>query len=108
MIYTISEIREKLRPIAVQYGLSEVYLFGSYARGTATEESDIDLLINRKDSRVTSLFSFGELYESIETALQKPVDILTEQTLEQQRTQRRSPAFVRRVLAEKVLIYGKE
>ena len=38
----IKAIAERLRE---QYGVKEVILFGSYARGEATEESDIDLLI---------------------------------------------------------------
>ena len=43
-IYTIDEIREKVKPIAEKYGIEKVWLFGSYARGEATEESDVDLL----------------------------------------------------------------
>lgn len=42
MIYTIEEITERVRPVAEKYGLRSVYLFGSYARGDATEESDVD------------------------------------------------------------------
>ena len=105
--YTISEIQEKIKPIAEQYGLAAVYLFGSYARGTATDESDIDLLIDRSDSRVTSLLALGELYEAVEAALHKSVDIITEQTLAQQKTQKRSPDFVRRVCAERILLYRR-
>ena len=46
MIYTIEEIRRRITPVAVRYRLKAVYLFGSYARGEATDESDIDLLID--------------------------------------------------------------
>lgn len=46
MIYTAEEIRRCITPIAVRYRLKAVYLFGSYARGEATDESDIDLLID--------------------------------------------------------------
>lgn len=46
MIYTAEEIRRRITPIAVRYRLKAVYLFGSYARGEATDESDIDLLID--------------------------------------------------------------
>ena len=44
MIYTIEEIRAAVLPIAQKYSLKAVYLFGSYARGTATESSDIDIM----------------------------------------------------------------
>nr|WP_096815348.1 nucleotidyltransferase domain-containing protein [Lactococcus piscium] len=43
MVLTIDEIKEKVTPIAKKYGIKEVYLFGSYARGEADENSDIDL-----------------------------------------------------------------
>lgn len=46
MIYTAEEIRRRITPVAVRYRLKAVYLFGSYARGEATDESDIDLLID--------------------------------------------------------------
>ena len=50
-IYTIDEIRKKVQPIAEKYKLNKVSLFGSYARGEATAESDIDLYIQAsKDS----------------------------------------------------------
>lgn len=46
MIYTAEEIRRRITPVAVRYRLKVVYLFGSYARGEATDENDIDLLID--------------------------------------------------------------
>lgn len=45
-VYKIEEIAERVRPIAERYGVGKIYLFGSYARGEATEESDIDLLVD--------------------------------------------------------------
>lgn len=44
-VYTTAEIADKVRPIAKAYGIDKVYLFGSYARGEATEESDIDFYV---------------------------------------------------------------
>ena len=40
------EIKKAITPIALKYGLKAVYLFGSYARGTADENSDIALLLH--------------------------------------------------------------
>ena len=42
IIYTVDEIRKIVSPIAQKYGVAALYLFGSYARGEATVESDID------------------------------------------------------------------
>ena len=45
MIYTIDEISSRIRPVAEKYHLKAVYLFGSYARGEARDDSDVDLLV---------------------------------------------------------------
>ena len=45
-IYTVDEITAAVKPIAEKYGIDKVWLFGSYARGEATEKSDVDLLIS--------------------------------------------------------------
>jgi len=37
MVYTIDQIKEKIVPIAKQYDLSKIYLFGSYARGKGSD-----------------------------------------------------------------------
>ena len=44
--YTIEEIKEKAIPIAKKYGVKTLWLFGSYARGEADAESDVDFLID--------------------------------------------------------------
>ena len=44
MIYTIDEIKDKITPICKKYDVKSVNIFGSYSRGEATENSDIDLV----------------------------------------------------------------
>ena len=51
------------------YGIRSVYLFGSYARNEATEQSDIDLLVDTSGTALRSLFSLGQLYCDLEKAL---------------------------------------
>ena len=68
--YTIDEISQRVMPVAKRYGLSAVYLFGSYARGEATSKSDIDLLIDTSGSAIDTLFKLGGLYSDLETALE--------------------------------------
>ena len=46
-IYAIDELRALISPIAAQYGVGRIFLFGSYARGQATENSDVDLRIDK-------------------------------------------------------------
>ena len=47
MRYTINEIKDKTNPIAKAYGIGRMSLFGSYARGEAKDDSDVDLYIAR-------------------------------------------------------------
>ena len=46
MVYTLDEIRRRVQPVAEKYHLKAVYVFGSYARGDAREDSDVDLLVD--------------------------------------------------------------
>ena len=105
MIYTVEELKKCIAPIARRYELPKVYLFGSYARGEATQESDVDLLIDRSGSKVKSLIDFCGLNNEFENSIGKKVDLVTVQTLEQKRTKARSAEFIRSVNAEKVVIY---
>lgn len=82
MVYTIDQIKAIITPIAEKYHLPAIYLFGSYARGTATEGSDIDLLVDTTGTDLTSLFRLGALYHDLEEALGKKLDLLTLNSLE--------------------------
>ena len=77
MIYSIYEIQQRIAPVAKQYGVKAVFLFGSYARGEAREDSDIDLLVDTSGTNLSSLLSLGALDCDLESALQKPSDLST-------------------------------
>ena len=81
MIYTLEEIGHRVRPIAEKYRLRAVYVFGSYARGEATESSDIDLLVDDTDSGLRGL-AYGGLYYDLEEALEKEISFVTVDSLE--------------------------
>ena len=78
-IYTIDEITAAVKPIAEKYGIDKVWLFGSYARGEATEKSDVDLLISYQN--LIGMFALGGVYSDMEDAFNKPVDIVSERAL---------------------------
>lgn len=78
-IYTLNEIKNIIAPIAARYGVDKVYLFGSYARGDADENSDIDLCVDAV--ALKGLFALGGLYADLEDALGKELDLLTEKSL---------------------------
>ena len=53
---SIPRIRECIAPICKKYPIRKAYLFGSYARGNATEKSDVDLRI---EGDIKSFFMLG-------------------------------------------------
>lgn len=71
-VYTVTELKNILTPIFRQNGVRRAVLFGSYAKGTATPHSDVDLLV---DSGLRGLAFFG-LLEDVASALEIPVDLL--------------------------------
>ena len=82
MVYTLEEISRRVRPVAEKYHLKAVYVFGSYARGEAREDSDVDLLIDDTDSGLRGL-AYGGLCYDLEEALEKEISFVTIDSLEQ-------------------------
>ena len=72
MTHDISEIQTVLTPVFHDYGISRAVLFGSVAKGTATEKSDLDLLV---DSKLRGL-KFVGFMDAVCQAVGRPVDIL--------------------------------
>ena len=95
-IYSLDEIKAIASPIAQRYGIAALYLFGSYAKGEATPQSDIDFRVDRGD--LVDLLELGGLFSELEESFQKHLDVLTTQML--------SPAFLNSIRAEEVLIYA--
>lgn len=72
LIYTLPEIERILSPVFSEYPVKKAILFGSYAKGLAEPNSDVDILV---DSGLKGLSFFG-LLEDVATALDKNVDLL--------------------------------
>ena len=71
-IYTIEEIKKILSEILKDKPVYQVILFGSYAKKNATQDSDIDLIIDTK-SKLKG-FALLKLICQIEEKLQKEID----------------------------------
>ncbi len=66
--------REEVLALASRYGASNVRVFGSVARGEATPNSDIDLLV---DFHVTaSLYDVSGLWQSLQALFEYEVDLV--------------------------------
>ena len=93
--YTIEELRNRIAPIAQQYGVQSVSLFGSYSKGTATDGSDIDLKIEK--GKLKSLFQICGFRLAVEDALERPVDLVTSESSDQD--------FLDMIAKDEVLLY---
>lgn len=70
--YTIQQIKELLLPLTFKYDISKIILFGSYAKGTQDEGSDIDLVVS---GNIRGLRFFG-LLEDVNNLFVKGVDLI--------------------------------
>ena len=76
----LADKRTQILEIAAQHGAYNVRVFGSVARGKATEDSDVDFLIDYDLSRISPWFP-GGLLADLEDLLGCKVDIVTEKGL---------------------------
>ena len=74
MLYTIEEIQNKLYPVFEKEGVLKAILFGSYAKGEATEESDIDIVASVDNEM--SILNFCDIADKVINELGKNVDLL--------------------------------
>ena len=102
MIYTLEEIRSRTLPIIQKYHIPAMYLFGSYARGQATEGSDLDFLVDTTGTDLTSLLRLGALYCDLEGAFEKRIDLITVRSIMQDTDMASDVDFRNAVLKERV------
>lgn len=95
---TIDDIAEALGDVVAPYDVRAVYLFGSFARGEAGPQSDVDVRLEC-GSRI-SYSDLLDIQEMLEERLRRPVEIVTN-PLEFMR-----PAFRKRVQRDEVLLYA--
>ena len=84
--------REAVLDLARRYGVTRIRVFGSMARMDASEESDVDLLVDIGEK--TSGFGLGGLLMDLQDLLGRRVDLVTEQALH--------PSIRERILSEAV------
>lgn len=80
---TLEELRAKYKPqileLAKKYGVTDIRVFGSVARGDAREDSDVDFLIKRLPK--TDLMDIGGFYSGVEDLLHTKIDVVSEGAL---------------------------
>ena len=99
-VYSLEEIREIAVPIAQRHQLKRLTLFGSYARGEATAQSDLDF---RADVPADfGMFRLSALQGDLEDAFHKKVDLITEGML----SDPLSGKLARNIEEDEVVLYG--
>ena len=79
-----------------KYGIKEVGIFGSYLRGEAGEESDVDILVEFKPDAKISLLDFVELENYLSDLLGVKVDLVERSALK--------PRIGKQILSEVVYL----
>jgi predicted nucleotidyltransferase len=95
-ILTIDDIKNACKMVLDEYSVKYCVLFGSYAKGKATELSDVDLLIS---SDVTGLRFFG-IAERLREELHKKVDLLDLRQL------KNNEELLDEILKDGIRVYG--
>ncbi len=98
---SFAELRAKVLPVLLPYGVEEVALFGSVARGEDTAQSDLDLLVRFVEPplRPLSLITWGRLERELAARCGRKVDLVSARGLS-----RHLRPFVD---AEKVVLYAQ-
>jgi len=97
------EIKNKLLEAVKQDShladIKSLAVFGSYVNGTASVDSDVDVLIDFEPTAVIGFFALSDIKDNLESYLEKPVDLLTPQAI--------SKYFRDEVLAQAEHVYEK-
>ena len=96
-ILRIEQIKDACAAVFSDFDVEYCYLFGSYAKGNATENSDVDLLI----STAVSGMRFFDIVEALRERLNKKVDVLNKEQLKD------NPDLVNDILKDGVKIYRR-
>ncbi len=98
LIYTIDEIKNKITPIAQEYGINSISLFGSYAKGTAHEDSDLDFIMDKGE--LTGLIEYISLVNKLEAEFKCHVDLISKDSSNKK--------FLVSIESDEVLLYERK
>ena len=79
-----NDILQRLRadqPALRRFGVGSIAVFGSFARGEARPDSDLDILVDYREDARPDLFDFIELKQHLEALFGRPVDLATPEAL---------------------------
>ncbi len=95
-----SFLQTEMPKLQRDFGITKMALFGSFAKGTQTETSDVDLLIESSQSLGLKFF---ELSDYLENGLGRKIDLITFRQMEESKKKLRYKAIAENV--ERSLLY---
>ena len=98
-VYSRDEIMALSRPVFSRYKVKQAAIFGSYTRGVASPNSDVDFVVEFIDT--PSIFILGQLKDDLEAALEKECDIITLSSLKNDDSE-----LARRIEGSLINVYG--
>lgn len=95
---TIEEIKRAVEKVGKKYGIKSAYLFGSYAKGSATNKSDVDVIIDDGGNIRGLIELSGFRLDLIDELSGTEVDVLT--------TDGAGERFFNLIKNDRILLYG--
>lgn len=83
-IYSVEDLKQMLYPVFASAPIYQAILFGSYAKGNATENSDVDIVIDSQGQLIN--INFYGVLEDITETLDKPIDLFETSEVEKNTT----------------------
>lgn len=91
---------DSIQILCEKHQVEKLYLFGSAAKGTMTEGSDVDLLVKFKEMKTSEYFeNFLVLKNELQGVFGRKIDLVELQTL-------KNPVLIESINQSKELIYG--
>ena len=97
-MFTINEIKEKAIPVAKNYGINELSLFGSYSRNEQNENSDVGFFIKSGDFR--GYFAYFNFVNDLEKVFNCHVNVIMDGIEDKD--------FLDRIIKDKKVLYVRE
>lgn len=95
----MNEIIKILQNYFTKIPISKAWIFGSYARGEQTSDSDIDILITYEKGFRPGVFGIVKTIEELEELVGKKIDLVEEDQL--------YPRIAKEIETQKIMIYDR-
>ena len=78
-MFLTEDLKSRIKEIGLRHGAINIRVFGSVARGTSNNNSDLDLLVDMEAGR--SLFDLMDIQNEVAKVVGHKVDVVTERSL---------------------------